>query len=415
MIREHGDRLDILFVGDVPPLRAGSAISPFQILNGLADAGHQVRAVGPTTSDSRGEGLELVRGSPVEVHWFEMPEFALIRDVIPSDEELRLQREGFQGLTTALIQAHRPDVLICGHEYWAKHLAPVALQYELPSVQLVRGNPGRGIVDGTFPASAAQTVLEDLRRFDCVVAVADYLAEGLRARGVPRVTSIPNVVDIDRFCPRPKSPALLDVLGISTNDVVVAHFSNLKPIKRAMDIVEAASLVLEKTSNVTFLMAGDGLQKGELQERCAELSVTDHFRYPGWVDYERVPELMSIADMVVMASSGEGMSRVYLEAQACGLVLVSSAIPPALQVIEDGVTGVLFAVGDPRDLAEKILSTAADSSLRGAIGAAGRRQVEERHTLATAVDGYESVLFDAIAHHAQRLERDDHHILATPR
>jgi glycosyltransferase involved in cell wall biosynthesis len=403
MIPERGSQLDILFLGDVPPLRAGSAISPFQILTGLAELGHRVRAVGPITAESRGEGLELVRGSPVEFHWFEMPEFALIRDVVPSDEELRLQREGLQGVATALIRAHRPDVLICGHEYWAKHVAPLVLQYDLPNVQLVRGNPGRGVIDGTFPASAAKAVLEDLRQFDRVVAVAEYLAQGLRERGVPRATSIPNVVDIDRFCPRPKSPALLNELGIPANDIVVAHFSNFKPIKRAMDIVEAAPLVLETTSSFTFLMAGDGPHRRGLEERSAELSVADHFRYPGWVDYERVPEFMNLADMVVMASSGEGMSRVYLEAQACGRVLVSSAIPPAMQVVQDGVTGVLFAVGNPRDLAEKIVSTATSNRLRGAIGAAARRQVEERHTLEKAVDAYESVLFDAVANHTRRL------------
>jgi glycosyltransferase involved in cell wall biosynthesis len=266
----------------------------------------------------------------------------------------------------------------------------------------MRGNPGRGIVDGTYPAHEAEVVLGALRGFDMVVAVAEYMAEGIRARGIPTAMSIPNVVDTNRFRPGPKSSVLLNELGIDPADIVVAHFSNLKPIKRAMDIVEAAPLVLRRLPTVTFVMAGDGLQKHELEARGTELSVAARFRYPGWVDNDRVPELMNLADMIVMASSGEGMSRVYLEAQACGRVLVSSDIPPARQIVEDGVTGVLFATADRHDLAEKILATAGDAALRVAIGAAARRQVEQHHTLEKAVAAYEAVLFEAIVRHRRK-------------
>jgi glycosyltransferase involved in cell wall biosynthesis len=58
-----------------------------------------------------------------------------------------------------------------------------------------------------------------------------------------------------------------------------------------------------------------------------------------------VPDYINLADVVVMPSEREGQSLVYLEAQACGKLIVASDIPAAREVITDGETGLLFERG----------------------------------------------------------------------
>ena len=107
-----------------------------------------------------------------------------------------------------------------------------------------------------------------------------------------------------------------------------------------------------------------------------------------------MPELISVADLVAMPSAAEGLARVYLEAQACGRVLVASDIPAAREVVRHGGTGLLFRSGDHEDLAAQLATAANDPDLREEIGRQARHYVAQRHDLQQMVSAYEGVLTD---------------------
>jgi glycosyltransferase involved in cell wall biosynthesis len=75
----------------------------------------------------------------------------------------------------------------------------------------------------------------------------------------------------------------------------------------------------------------------------------------GWVEYEQVPKYVNLAEIVVMPSDDENQARVYLEAQACGRVLLASDIGGAREVITDGVAVALYRKGDIEDPTHKTL------------------------------------------------------------
>ena len=105
-----------------------------------------------------------------------------------------------------------------------------------------------------------------------------------------------------------------------------------------------------------------------------------------------MPRYMNLADLVVMPSEREGLSRVYLEAQACAKTLLASDIPGAREAVTHGETGLLFRRGDIDDLTEKTLLAAGDPALRARIGRQARQYVERHHDIDRAVDQYMALL-----------------------
>ena len=105
---------------------------------------------------------------------------------------------------------------------------------------------------------------------------------------------------------------------------------------------------------------------------CRSKGLLENFRFLGWVDHDRMPQYMNLADLVVMPSESEGQSLVCLEAQACGRVVLASDIAGAREVITHGETGLLFKRGQIDDIAEKILWAAENPETRAVIGRRGR-------------------------------------------
>jgi glycosyltransferase involved in cell wall biosynthesis len=268
----------------------------------------------------------------------------------------------------------------------------------VPCLQLVRGNPIRGILEGKYPAEPARQLLAELRKTELIVAPAEHLAAGLRRLGFD-ARVVPNAIDLRQFTPRPRDQALARELSVGEDDVVVAHVANTKAIKRPMDVVESAAVALRRDPRLLYLIVGDGILRGEVEDACQRHGIRHRFRFVGWVAYERVPSYLNLADVVVLPSEGEGMARVYLETQACAKVLVASDIPAAREVIEHGRTGLLFNKGDPSDLAEKTLVAAADPALRAQIGRGGLARVQA-HALDRAVPAYVGLMREVSRRHA---------------
>jgi colanic acid/amylovoran biosynthesis glycosyltransferase len=96
----------------------------------------------------------------------------------------------------------------------------------------------------------------------------------------------------------------------------------------------------------------------------------------------------------IITAEGEmdGIPNVLLEAMACQKPVVASAIPPIVEVIEDGVNGYVVPERDVKKLAEKIQLLLLDEKMRRQMGEAGRKKVEAQFELAKNVSGFLSLL-----------------------
>ena len=380
--------LNILCVGTLPPHPGGSAISGALLLSGFAAAGHAVRVLSPITPDAWRAGDPFAARYPhIRVTRFEVPSFESSPDLPASDAYRRIEREQIRTLLPALISEERPDIIFLTRETFAWDAPDIAAAHSVPCVLRTAGATTFGILNRTLPDTEVHDLLEQFQKADLIISPAQHLAERLRQLGLHRVTVIWNAVDLDRFSPRPKDANLLRELTIRGDDIVVAHVSNMKSLKRPLDIVGAADTALRQNPRLLFLIVGDGSSRHVMEQACEKKGTAERFRFVGWIEYDRMPDYINLADVVVLPSKVEAQARVYLETQACARVIVASDIPAAREVIVDGETGLLFRMGDPEELAAKILQAAGDAHARATMGKHARTRVEA-HALPGIVQAY---------------------------
>lgn len=363
-----------------------------QILIGLAGLGHQVRTVAPIT-DTRRSAIDIfaVNHRELEMTWYRVP-YTEMDTFVPGDPEYqREEGEQIRGLLSSLIDGERPDVILIGRDNFAWHVPDMAIEYSIPSVLLVQGGTTTGILDQAYPDDVARNFLQQCRKTTLVVTVAHHWARSLRELGIEGVRVVPNPVDLDRFFPGPKDKRLLHELDIGESETVVLHASNLKRVKRPMDIVESAEGTLQRYPKLVYVVVGDGELRELMEESCQQKGVLDRFRFVGWIEHERMPAYMRLADIVLMPSESEVQALVYLEAQACRCALIASDIPGAREVIVDGETGVLFRVGSIEELTEKTVLLAGDPAMRANIAQRARKAVDS-HSLDRIVRLYDAIL-----------------------
>ena len=384
--------MNLLYVGDCGPKPSGAPISCDQLLRELAGRGCRIRALAPALLSGDPDLAAFDAARPhIDAHHYPVPHYFFHPFERPSAEWDAATRAGVAEGVERLIRESRPDVMLV-RELWLPYAIRAAVDRAIPSIAMVRGNPTTAILAGVFPDDLEESFLAALRMADRIVTVARHFLPGLRALGFPEVECVPNAVDVTRFAPAPRDPEVAQRLGVRETDIVVLHASQLRPIKRPLDIVRAAPEVLRRNPRVLYVVVGEGVSLDEMRALAAASGVMDRFRFTPFVDNSLMPRYMNVADIVVMPSEREGLSRVYLEAQACARTLIASDIAAAREAVSDGQTGLLFRKADVEDLAEKTLLAAGSPGLRAAIGRRGRRHVEQHHDIRHAVTEYMRVL-----------------------
>ena len=188
-----------------------------------------------------------------------------------------------------------------------------------------------------------------------------------------KVEVVYNAVCIDRFGAAP-SPALRQELKLGRGLPVVLTCARLDPQKGHPTLLRAAA----KLPGAAFVFAGEGPERGGLEDLAAELGVADRIFFLGY--RSDIPELLAACDVFALPSLYEGSSLAVLEAMAAGRAVVSSKIGGTDELIEDGENGILLTPGDDEGLAAALGRLLGDEDLRRRLGAAARRRVEADFT-----------------------------------
>ncbi|HXJ82849.1 MAG TPA: glycosyltransferase family 4 protein [Candidatus Methylomirabilis sp.] len=381
--------LNLTYVGTLPPHPGGSAISAALILVGLASRGHTVRCVAPLTG-SDDDGF-AIRHPELQITRFPVSWYETDPSTPPPVGYHERQQAAVCRLLAGLFDEARPDVCFVGRETFVPGVVDLAHAQGVPVVLRVAGSLTAGLAAGAYPDGTAAALLADLKKVEVCVSPGRHLAEVARALHYGDVRVIANAADCQAFGFATRDPALMTRLGIPPGAVVVAHVSNLKPVKRPLDVVRSAATACSRDSRLFYLIIGDGPLRLPMEAAVRAAGLADRVRFVGWRPYQEMPTYLAAADLVVMPSASEGLARVYVETLASGRVLVASDIPAAREVVVDGVTGLLFPCGDVTALTETTLEIANDPQRRQTIGRHAR-QFARGYDLAPAIDAYERVL-----------------------
>lgn len=226
------------------------------------------------------------------------------------------------------------------------------------------------------------------RTSDHVIAVSESAAEYARRHDkVPqrRITVVHNGVDppasgsaADRMRKRAE-------LEVADNAVVVTILGHLRPEKGHRTLFSAMVKVTKQASSpVVVLVVGSGPEGARLRD----LSVSQPWRTI-FVDHQKnVWPYLAASDLLVVPSLSESFGLAAVEGMAAGIPLLASDTGGLREIIEDGVTGVLFRPGDADDLAEKLLHLLNGAPECKSLAEAGRRRYEGNFTMESMVQGW---------------------------
>ncbi|MCV7421263.1 glycosyltransferase [Mycobacterium yunnanensis] len=372
MVSEHASPLAL--VGGVDA--GGQNVAVAELSAALARRGHQVVVYTRRDDPLLPWRVETDRGFAV-VHVPAGP-----AEYLPKDELLQHMYAFGESLVESW-STWRPDVAHA--HFWMSGLATLraARCHDVPTVQTFHALGGvkrrhQG-ADDTSPDDRIRLEAIVARSVDRVAATcSEELLELARMGRTPDgVSVIPCGVDADEFTPY--GPA--SSRGRRRRVVAVGRLVPRKGFEttiEAMRHLPDAELVIVGGPDKSKL--DSDAEAIRLQRMAARLGLADRVHLYGSVLREEMPMLLRSADVVAATPWYEPFGIVPLEAMACGVPVVASAVGGMLDTVVDQVTGRLVPPTDPRALASAIGPILSQPRLRERLGRAGRRRVCARYT-----------------------------------
>jgi N-acetyl-alpha-D-glucosaminyl L-malate synthase BshA len=168
---------------------------------------------------------------------------------------------------------------------------------------------------------------------------------------------------------------------------LLIHVSNFRPVKRVLDCIRILAEV-RKQVPAHLLMVGDGPDRGAAEHLARELKISPHVSFLGKQNH--VERLIPLAHALLMPSEMESFGLVALEAMACGVAPIATRVGGVPELITDGETGFMEALGDVAAQAERAIELLSDEALHTRITEAGRRRAEEHFGADRIIPQYES-------------------------
>jgi L-malate glycosyltransferase len=175
---------------------------------------------------------------------------------------------------------------------------------------------------------------------------------------------------------------------------LLIHVSNFRSVKRVLDCIHILAEVLKHTP-AHLLMVGDGPDRAPAEHLARELKIERHVSFLGKQNH--VERLIPLAHVLLMPSEMESFGLVALEAMACGVAPVATRVGGVPEVIVDGESGFMEAVGDVSKQGERVISLLMNDSLHRRMTAAGRARAMERFSTEKIIPQYERYYEQVIA------------------
>ncbi len=299
----------------------------------------------------------------------------------------------------ASVAAH---LLAVGADVVHNHMYHAEVIGTLAALRLAELGQPRPFVMGTVHSSRIRSA-EDVAllrqltpRMDHVIAVSTSIVHKIDEEGrhgAP-VSLIYNGIDLQRYDDLVPCCTLREEYGLPPEGPMVGVVARLEAEKGHPTLLDAWPQVLERFSDATLLIIGEGSREAALREQAAALGISHSVIFTGRRD--DVPAVTKSLDVAVLPSYREAQGLTILEAMALSRPVIASNVGGIPEMIEDGKTGLLVPPHDPASLADAIVRLLVDHPLADTLGRAGHDLVHARFCVELMVQTVESIYDESV-------------------
>jgi N-acetyl-alpha-D-glucosaminyl L-malate synthase BshA len=358
----------------------GSGIVATELGKALADRGHQVHVISADVPFRLGDFHPGLSFHPVHT-----PSYPLFREP-----------QYVLSLANKAVHVARDFDLDLIHAHYAIPHATAALLAQQVLASTGGGRTPRVITTlhgtditlvGSDP-SFSEIVAHSIEQSDGVTAVSDSLRLATHAQLHVRreIVTIPNCLDC-RVYQRTAPAGLRERFASDPATRLVIHMSNFRPVKRIDAVVEVFARIASRVP-ARLLLVGDGPEMATAQRLGRSLGLTDRMDVLG--EQEAVIPLLSVSDLFLLPSAQESFGLAALEAMACEVPVVASAVGGIPEVIVHDESGFLHPPEDLDGMAASGIALLTDPSLHRRTTDAALARVRTLFCTARVVPMYEA-------------------------
>jgi glycosyltransferase involved in cell wall biosynthesis len=225
-----------------------------------------------------------------------------------------------------------------------------------------------------------------LRHFcDRVISVSEEARQyhiEISGSAPKQVTTIFNGIDLSAFVDMnytAERAHVRGVLGIPPDAHVLTTIAVLRPPKGIQYMIRALPAVLAAHPNTYYLVVGSGSHQDGLIEEAHRAGVSERVIFAGM--RRDVPRLLAASDVFVLPTLTEALPTVLAEAMAARLPIIASRVGGIPEMVADSQNGILLAPEDVDGLARACIQLLAHPEQRAAMGAEGRRIVNQKFSI----------------------------------
>lgn len=186
------------------------------------------------------------------------------------------------------------------------------------------------------------------RKFFAFIAVStkakNYFDKKFMLPKIPSVI-IPNSIDEEKFntktLTKKEKESLREKYNISKDDKVILFLGRIAEEKRVLELINVGDKIFSQYKNAKLIFVGSGPALEQVKEKASKSKYAKNFVFTGFIDWVRVSEFYSIADVFVSISLSEMHSMTVLEAIISDVPIVVRHEESYLDTVENGVDGYL--------------------------------------------------------------------------
>ncbi len=221
-----------------------------------------------------------------------------------------------------------------------------------------------------------------------VICVSPDLVDRARTLGVPdeRLSLVPNAIDESWFKRHhpPDQARLRQQYQVSPGRMVIGAVGRLSTEKGFHLLIRAVHALVEQGLDLELWIAGEGDQRGDLEDMVTQYNLAGRIRLLGFVD--DTISLYHALDLFVLSSLREGLPNVVLEAMSMHVPVVATQVGGVGDLVQHEQTGLICPAGELDTLIEACRRLVTDEILRSRLATAGRKAIESHYSFGQRMD-----------------------------